>query len=352
MKIGIVVCANLWETPYVEIYRKILDKYSIPYELIVWDRDLSEVKEKNRFSRKPSRKRWAKFFDYFRYASFVKKIIRKENYDKLIILGQNCGIFLQPFLSKVYKGKYILDYRDLGIDSISVFKTRFKRLVADSGAVVISSPGFKQFLPANSDYYLSHNFNYEKVINTIGTDRPGYDANHIEVLTIGGIRDYSANSQVIESLANKEGVTLHFVGKGHAAEPLSNFAKEKSVKNIVFEGFYPKEREQEYIEKATFLNIFYPVIPSHITALSNRFYNSLLGCRPMIVTKGGIQAYYAEKYHVGIAVDSTENLIGDLKEWISNNKYKEYQKRCDKLLNLFVKDQVEFQSMVKKFITQ
>ena len=96
------------------------------------------------------------------------------------------------------------------------------------------------------------------------------------------------------------------------------------------------------------MNIFYPRIITHDTALSNRFYNSLIYHKPMIVTKDTIQGDYAEKYGVGVAIKDCNNLVDDLKSFIKQN-YQEYCSRCDNLLNEFLRDQFEFAEVVKKF---
>lgn len=81
-----------------------------------------------------------------------------------------------------------------------------------------------------------------------------------------------------------------------------------------FVGYYPKEKE--YVAEALFLNIFYSHKPSHNTAISNRFCNSLIYRKPMITTRGTIQGDYAEKYNVGVALDYCENLPEILRTYI------------------------------------
>ena len=96
----------------------------------------------------------------------------------------------------------------------------------------------------------------------------------------------------------------------------------KGYNNIGFKGRYQKEEEGDIIRHHTMINIFYPQKASHVTALSNRFYNSLVFKRPMLVTKGGTQGYYVEKYGVGLAVENCNGLADKLKEYINSLDFK------------------------------
>ena len=121
------------------------------------------------------------------------------------------------------------------------------------------------------------------------------------------------------------------------------------AKNVSFVGSYDKPEEAGYVKACTFMNIFYPRIITHDTALSNRFYNSLIYRKPMIVTKDTIQGDYAEKYQVGIAVKDCSHLTEDLKAFLQQD-YQEYCKRCDGLLRQFLEDQDKYVEMVRRFI--
>ena len=97
------------------------------------------------------------------------------------------------------------------------------------------------------------------------------------------------------------------------------------------------------------MNIFYPRIISHYTALSNRFYNSLIYRKPMIVTKGTCQGDYAEKYNVGIAIHDCSSIEHEILEFMSQD-YHAYADRCDKLLETFLDDYKKFEAAVVSFI--
>ena len=350
MKIGIITPANLWNCPYVDIYRRILDKDCIQYDIITWCRDGKDEDGCIQYKSQKLSNPLQKFLSYFSFASFLKKTIKEKMYDKLIVFTPQTGIFISSFLKKYYKHKYIFDYRDLSIEQKWYFKKPFLRLLDNSFANVISSPGFKKCLPKR-DYLLSHNFDVNAVINAIGKrdDKKFGSEAKIDVLTIGGIRDYSSNVQVLDALANNSRFNIRFVGKGGAAVLLEEHSEQRKIKNVGFVGFYRKPEESEYVRQSTFMNIFYPRIITHDTALSNRFYNSLIYRKPMIVTKDTCQGDYAEKYNVGVALKDCSNIEHELISFMQQD-YNAYAERCDNLLNDFLKDHKLFEETVMEFI--
>ena len=173
----------------------------------------------------------------------------------------------------------------------------------------------------------------------------------IDVLTIGGIRDYLSNIEVVKSLANKDGFKCRFIGKGHASQRIEQYCEEQKISNVSFSGFYKKEEESNFIKTATFMNIFYPRIITHDTAMSNRFYNSLIYKKPMIVTKGTTQGDLVEKYKLGVAIDNCQNLTKELVEFVKVEDFCAYAARCNKLLGRFLQDQKTFENAIKQFVS-
>lgn len=351
MKVGLIVPNNIWFCPYVSIYTKLLTELAVDYELLSWNR--SGVKEEGlQFEYKlSSRYRLSLLLAYYKFSLFVKKKVIERGYDKLIVFTPQSGIFLAHFLQKRFDGNYIFDYRDLSIEQMPLFKRPFRKLLSHSYLNVISSPGFKKYLPNSFDYQLSHNFDINVVqdsLNQLG--RHELSSATINVLTIGGIRDYESNVLVEDALANKPNVNLFFVGRGPSAGALEEHAKYLGANNIFFEGYYPKEEEKNYIEKCTFLNIFYPRRPSHDSALSNRFYNSLIYRRPMIVTADTTQGDYVEKYGLGLAIKSCDNLDNQMKSFINNLSMERYDNNCRRLLSSFLEDYETFREKLVSFM--
>lgn len=351
--IALILPGSIWYSPYVRIYTRILDKTNTDYSIISWNREGDDKPEGFQYN-VPCRNGHdsAGLTSYLGYIRFIKKTIRKEGFDRIIVFDSQLTCLLSKFLLRYYKGRYMIDYRDLSIEQKFGFKQLFSLMLKYSCANVISSPGFKKCLPGGR-YYLSHNFDENVVRETLDSNETESGFNiegGIDVLTIGGIRDYSSNIEVVKALANQEGFSARFVGKGDVSILLEGYCKQNNVKNVSFKGFYQKPEEAGYVRSCTFMNIFYPRIVTHDTALSNRFYNSLIYRKPMIVTKNTCQGDYAEKYHVGVAIDECSNLTEKLR-WLLRQDYVEYCKQCDILLRGFMEDQERFVNAVIGFVS-
>ncbi len=355
MKVALVIPGSIWYAPYVRNYTRILDEQNVEYSIISWNREGDDKLEGFQYNKRCEKGHGSAGFSAYKgYLKFIKSTIREQGFNRIIVFGPQMTCLLSTFLLKYYRGRYMIDYRDLSIEQKFGFRQLFAVMLKYSCANVISSPGFKRCLP-KCDYYLSHNFDERAVCDALKNNfnETGFNVEKgIDVLTIGAIRDYSSNIEVTKALVNKEGFTLRFVGRGQGTvERLQAYCNEVKSNNVIFVGGYDKPEEPDYVKSSTFMNIFYPRVITHDTALSNRFYNSLIYRKPMIVTKNTIQGDYVEKYNIGIALDDCSNLVNELKTFIEQD-YKAYCKRCDNLLKTFLQDQKKFVEAVRSFIKE
>ena len=355
MRIGLLLPLNISFAPYLRIYTNILDKLDgLEYDIIYPEKKGLHEPAKHHFDVRTEDRvsNLKKVMYYWRYSRWLVRVLKQEKYDKLIVFGQQVAVFAYRYLSKEYKGRFIMDYRDLGLDQ--KFKGIFRKILDSCAHIVISSPGFKKYLPEGENYILSHNFDINilrDALKDLRIEPYGLSENDgkLEVLTIGSIRDYVQNSAVIEALGNKARFHMTFAGRGYAAADLEKFAEEHRVENIVFTGYYEKDMEPDIIKRSTFLNIFYPRRPTHETAISNRFYNSLIFRKPMITTVGTIQGDYTEKYNLGLAITSAESLAERLEDYYQKFDSVEFEKQRTRLLNEFKRDYDIFENTVKTF---
>ena len=354
-KIALIIPGSLWYAPYVRNYTRILDEENVKYGIISWNREGDDSPEGFQYNvRCKNGHGSAGFLSYKGYINFIKNTINEQGFNRIIVFGPQMTCLLSNFLLLHFRHRYMIDYRDLSIEQKPGFRQLFAIMLKFSCANVISSPGFKRCLP-KKNYYLSHNFDERAVREALEnrSEEASFNTdNGIDVLTIGAIRDFSSNIEVTKAIVNKEGFKLGFVGRGQeTVERLKAYCDDVRATNVYFVGSYDKPEEVHYVRKCTFMNIFYPRVITHDTALSNRFYNSLIYRKPMIVTKDTIQGDYAQKYNVGVVITNCHNLTHELKTFL-NQDYQDYCKRCDSLLVEFLNDQSEFVQIVKNFSKQ
>lgn len=73
------------------------------------------------------------------YFHFVKKVIKKQKYEKLIVLTTLTGMFLYHLLTRKYNQEFILDYRDASYEFLNLYKFILGKLVDNSTFTCISS---------------------------------------------------------------------------------------------------------------------------------------------------------------------------------------------------------------------
>lgn len=351
MNLALIIPGSICYSPYVRIYSKIFDEEGIDYSIISWNREGDDKVEGVQYNVASANGHGsASWREYRGYISFVKKQLIDNSFDRLIIFGPQLACLLGFFLLSNYRGRYMLDYRDLSIEQKPVFRLMYSILLKNSACNVISSPGFKKYLP-KSNYILSHNINIDLAKSAIDDKiDTSYEMTDIEVLTIGAIRDFESNVEILNSLGNQEGILLHFVGKGGAVNDLQRVCNEKSYSNVIFDGYYEKKDEPRYVSNATFLNIYYPRRPSHDTALSNRFYNSLIFQKPMIVTANTTQGDYVAQYGLGLSISNCDDLIVHMKDYLSSQQYLSFKDNSRKLLLEIIDDYNKFVEALNRFV--
>ena len=153
-----VTIGNVYMVPYINTYsRYIQNNYSIIY----WDREQkNESDGKNiyyRFDKQiaPSDK-LGKLAGYLQYKKFVKHILLKEKFDLVVFLQTWSAILMADVVEKHYCGKYIVDVRDYTYEKNPIIYHCEKNLIKKAAMCVISSEGYKEFLPPHN-YYVFHN---------------------------------------------------------------------------------------------------------------------------------------------------------------------------------------------------
>lgn len=128
----------------------------------------------------------------------------------------------------------------------------------------------------------------------------------ISILTIGQIRDYEANSLFIQSLNNASQIQLVFAGIGPASDRIIKYVESNKIRNTFFTGRYNKVDEAEIVMRHHLINSFFEQDINSNTLLSNRFYLSVLLCRPLIINEGSYQSILVKHYNFGLVLKPDE----------------------------------------------
>ena len=148
--IAVIGFSDLHVMQFLEKYTNVFDKYDIDYKVIYWNRSLVENNIKNKekyisFDYKINTYQpfYKKILGFLKYARFVRKLINKNKYEKLVILTTQTAIPLYDILIKKYKDKYIYDYRDITKEfKLSFYKKMVIKMIKNSKYTMFSSKGF------------------------------------------------------------------------------------------------------------------------------------------------------------------------------------------------------------------
>lgn len=349
MKVALIISGNVSSAPYVYYYTKILKHFNISFDIISWDRlNLGET-DTIAYCLKLDvfGNYYHKLVGYYRYCKFVQFQLQQKQYDKVIVFTIVLGILLYPFCLRKYDKKYIFDIRDYSI-AAKICGRKFRRMIERSAITVISSPGFKTWLPLGRNYVIGHNCRLSE--KSLVNDSKQVVDGIAHILTIGALRDYDANSWLLKELGNNERYTLEFVGAGVAEPMLRKFVSINQIQNVVFRGRYDKADEIQYFKKATLVNILTNNDLNSSTLMSNRFYLSIQMQIPVIVSKHTQQGACVEKYKLGIVVDENLNLQNQLEVFLRTYDRQVFKQGCLDFLSLVQKEQELFADKVTEFL--
>ena len=247
---------------------------------------------------------------YYDYSRNVKSVIKNKQYNLLIVLTTNNGVYLATWLKKKYNNKYILDIRDYTHESIPIFFALEKIAVNHSLLNVISSRKFESFLPAG-EYVVCHNMNTKNSIDppAIKCDNP------ITIGYIGKGAYLDKCAEICKKLCSDSRFRFYFYGLCEIPEEL---AKYQHYNNIEFHGlFLPDEKESIIRNIDIIFNVYGNGTPLLDYALSNKLYDALSYGKPILTSPGTYMSKMAGPY--AFDVDFTrESFLDDIYMWYIN----------------------------------
>lgn len=336
MKIGIVFVGDIAFCPYVAKYKEMCEAKCVEYDIIFWNRSNDQTKYPDNYisynlqsDLKQSKIKKAK--DFLQYQIWLKRVIKKGKYDKLILLSTLSGVIIANIL-KEYKGKYIFDIRDYSYEHIKWFYAVEKKIIENSFFTCISSPGFKSFLPEHN-YLISHNIQSEFLKYKKGFSQKKYGET-LNIVWNGMVRYFSYQSKILKRLKDDPRFMIYYFGWGPELDRFKQYTLENAITNVVFAGKYDNSEKTKILRDADILNnAYWRSMPDRIIhAISNRYYDGLVFGIPQIVEAGSYKSKICEKNRIGIPFADSDEFADNLYEWYFQLNPVDFDKSCEELL--------------------
>ena len=309
----ILICpASIKQMPYINSYIRELTKLDCNLQYIVWDRLGEEEEVNNTYIYRDNKSGYVRgFFDYLNYSKFVKDILGKnKDVRKVVIFGIPLCYFLCDHLAKYFE--YIVDIRDYHVLSKIYF--RFKKHLLKSKVCVISSPGFKQWLPLGPNYITNHNSDAE--VDDIEDVLLDTKKQILNISCIGALKDYSIIEELLSEANERKisSILFNFHGEGIINDRLCRLSEKLGNVNFKLTGRYSKNDERDLYIISDWINMFMSRGSlNNETCLSNRLYNSIIYGRPLLCYKGSYIADVVRQYNCGLVFNDVDDFFDNYK---------------------------------------
>lgn len=355
-KICLVLAGNIYSTPYLEKYIENNFDGLVELDVIYWNRDNKREKIKGAstlsfdYPISKNINKVSKLWGYIRYRRFLKKTLKNNKYDGIIFLQTISAFFLNKIIRKKYKNRFIVDVRDYTREHNKTFFNILKKTFKESYGVVISSEGYKSFLP-NQDYILVHNSPNKELYNEdIADDYVSHEVNEPIVISyIGVVRFYDQLHRFIDKFKNDERFLLRFIGRG--SNNLEKYCHENNVKNVELQDYFKPEETLYYYKKTDIVfNLYGNKNPFLDYALSNKLYYAALLNKPIIVSPNTYMEKVSLKYNFGISVDLNCDSAPDLLHTkYTNIDFKKMKFETKSFNEKVLKENNVFNSFIRNF---
>ncbi len=355
--VGVVFIGDMTYCPYSERYLEILEKYSIEYEVLYWNRSGTEIDRPTNFISYSLRSelksnKFRKIKDFYRYYEWLRVELKEKKYDKLILLSTLSGFIVLPQLLKKYKRKYIFDIRDYSYENNKLYFLVEKWIIENAYFTCISSSKFRVFLPKDSEYVLTHNFSPIEINGTIKFKKKIVN-DILNVVWIGSVRYLEYQKFILDSLGNDKRFRIIYHGTGPELQDYKDYISAQSYDNVFFTGKYVNVDKAKLLKDADIINNAYGKDNETAIkyAVSNKYYDGIIYGIPQIVESGSFKEKLIKENNLGISINNPNDNLADLlyEYYYSIDEVKFNETREALIKKILVEDKV-FTEGVKSFL--
>ena len=163
MKILVMGFTKLKYMPYMNFYLENIGCETNEVHLLYWNRDGKEEialpfpvsLHEFHYLQEDDVPKYQKLGGFVKYRSFALELLKAQKFDFIVVLHSLPGVLVSGYLTRHYRNRFILDYRDFTYENLSFFKKTVHKLVNASYATFVSSNAFRSILPPACLLYTS-----------------------------------------------------------------------------------------------------------------------------------------------------------------------------------------------------
>lgn len=344
-KILIMGFTKIKYMPYMNFYLENINKSKNDIHLLYWNRDLQDenLSEYEAFTlhefmcyQEDDVSKISKLSSFIKYRNFTRRIIQKYKFDFIFVLHSLPGVLLSNILTRQYRNKFILDYRDSTYEGFGLFKKIVGALVKKSKATFVSSDAFRGFLPESEKdkIFTSHNLLMDSLNHRNERELYGVQSNKIRIAFWGFVRHEEINKEIIKKISKDNRFELHYYGREQqVALNLKKYVSEIEAKNIFFHGEYIPIERYKFVRSTDIIhNIYYD--NNTMLAMGNKYYDGIIFRLPQICMEGSFMGRKVTENRIGFECNPYDrNFTEKIYQYFINVNIDEFDKNCDEELD-------------------
>ena len=348
-KLLIVGFAKLSYMPYLNFYLEALEKANVEIHVVSWRRDSEEddctqntriILHEFTQNQKDEVAKVSKIGNFMKYRKFVMRLLKKEHFDRIIVLHTLPAVLIADKLLFRYRERFIFDYRDYTYEDYVLFKIVIGKLVKNSYATFVSSDAFRSALPKLEKIYTSHNLLVDSLDHKDVRSEQNRNHKPLRIAFWGFIRHEKINKEIICKLGGDARFELHYYGREQkTAWYLKDLAKNEGFSNVFFHGTYLPQARYEFASQTDLIHNMYENDAGTRRAMGNKYYDGIIFRIPQLCTVNSYMGDRITKENVGLAVDACSECFAEqIEDYYGKIDWDEFNRACDAAAENVVKE--------------
>lgn len=348
MKVSIIAFNNLHKSPYINIYSNFCKDNGIKHEIVIPNRDGITEETHCPVVQINWNPHWHKAINMLCFSAKVIKHLKHTKPDFVIVLTTMPVVLLSGYLSRHYKGRYLTDIRDYTYEHNRLYYSAEKRAIENAAMNVISSPGFKKFLP-EAEYSLCQNISTDYAEGRGGAFK-AVSCRPIVIGYVGTIAYKAQCMRLIKLVERDPRFCFHLYGNESGDASLSEYLQKNPCDRIKMFGPYKPAEKVEIMSKVDILFNAYGNGSKLLDyALSNKLYDSFYMRIPLLTSPGTAMSEESAEFSYDVDLENEGSLDG-LYQWYGEIDGEAFDAYSENYLHQVFDAQDAFYEKLKKVL--